>query len=135
MEIFKLFLKDVGVFLLRSRNHGFEKGKMSVTQKQGVIACLPKEGKDKELFENVETNYYAKHALQDCFLLQCTTPKISLYMKTRNDYLGDALLEKILGACMILFFTQVSVMCGAFFSWLTLRRPSTAWLGHLSRSR
>jgi hypothetical protein len=51
-EFFKFFFKDVGVFLLRSINHGFEKGEMSVTQKQGVITCIPKEGKDKSFLKN-----------------------------------------------------------------------------------
>jgi len=40
------------MFLLRSINYGFEKGEMSVTQKQGVITCISKEGKDKSLLKN-----------------------------------------------------------------------------------
>ena len=39
-------------FLLRSVNDGFEKGDMSITQKHGVITCIPKEGKYKSLLEN-----------------------------------------------------------------------------------
>ena len=49
---FSFFSKDVGMFLLRSINYGFEKGEMSVTQKQGVITCISKEGKDKSLLKN-----------------------------------------------------------------------------------
>ena len=50
VEFFKFFFKDLGTFLVRSVNCGFLKGEMSVTQKQGVITCIPKEGKDKKKF-------------------------------------------------------------------------------------
>ena len=40
------------MFLLRSINCGFEKGEISITQKQGVITCIPKEGKDKSFLKN-----------------------------------------------------------------------------------
>ena len=35
-DFLKFHFKVVGMFLLRSVNCGFEKGKMSITQKQGV---------------------------------------------------------------------------------------------------
>ena len=38
--------------MVRSVNHGFCKGKMSVTQCQGIITCIPKEGKDKNILKN-----------------------------------------------------------------------------------
>ena len=41
------------MFLTRSINNGFEKkNEMSVTQRQGVITCIPKEGKDKSFIKN-----------------------------------------------------------------------------------
>ena len=46
-EFYKFFWKDINPFLVRSFNHGYEKGQLSVTQRQGVITCLPKEGKPK----------------------------------------------------------------------------------------
>ena len=39
-------------FWIRSFNHGYEKGHLSVTQRQGVITCLPKEGKSKFYIKN-----------------------------------------------------------------------------------
>ena len=52
-EFFQLFFSDLGVFLTRSINNGFEKkNEMSVTQRQGVITCIPKEGKDKSFIKN-----------------------------------------------------------------------------------
>ena len=35
--------------MVRSINYGFYSGQMSVTQRQGVIVCIPKEGKEKKL--------------------------------------------------------------------------------------
>ena len=51
-EFFKFFFIDVGIFLIRSINHGFITGKLSVTQRQGVITCLPKEGKNIQKLNN-----------------------------------------------------------------------------------
>ena len=42
VEIFKFFWIDIGVFVLRSINHGYRTGLLSVTQKQGILTCLPK---------------------------------------------------------------------------------------------
>ena len=36
---------------MRSINDGFENGEMSITPKQGVITCIPKEGKDKRFLK------------------------------------------------------------------------------------
>jgi len=33
--------------LIRSFNQGYEKGYLSISQRKGVITCLPKEGKSK----------------------------------------------------------------------------------------
>ena len=51
-EFFKFFWKDIGHFLIRSINEGFKKGRLSITQRQGVIICIPKEGKDKRFLKN-----------------------------------------------------------------------------------
>ena len=51
-EFYKFFYRDIGAFLLRSINEGFEKGELSNSQKQGVIICIPKENKQKKLLKN-----------------------------------------------------------------------------------
>ena len=51
-DFLKFFFLDVGKFLLRSINCSFDKGEISVTQRQGVITCIPKEGKDKRFLKN-----------------------------------------------------------------------------------
>ena len=45
VEFFKFFWIDIGVFVLRSINYGYRTGPLSVTQKQGIITCLPKPNK------------------------------------------------------------------------------------------
>ena len=51
-EFFKFFFLNIGHFLVRSLNYGFDQGELSVTQKQGIITCIPKEGKDKRYLKN-----------------------------------------------------------------------------------
>ena len=46
------FGADLGIFLLRSINYGYETGSLSITQKQGVITCLPKSDKDRNYLKN-----------------------------------------------------------------------------------
>ena len=52
IEFFKFFFKDIGHFLIRSINLGFDQGKLSITQRQGVITCIPKEGKNLQHLKN-----------------------------------------------------------------------------------
>ena len=49
VEFFKFFWNDLAHFLVRSINYALRKGELSVTQKQGVITCIPKGNKDKQL--------------------------------------------------------------------------------------
>ena len=42
----------LGSFMVRSINYGFYSGQMSVTQRKGVLVCIPKEGKDKKKKKN-----------------------------------------------------------------------------------
>lgn len=51
-EFFKFFWKDLGHFMLRSVNEAFERGELSVTQKHGVITCIPKKNKPKQFITN-----------------------------------------------------------------------------------
>eukprot|EP00745_Piridium_sociabile_P004275 TRINITY_DN12531_c0_g1_i2.p1 TRINITY_DN12531_c0_g1~~TRINITY_DN12531_c0_g1_i2.p1 ORF type:complete len:233 (-),score=32.72 TRINITY_DN12531_c0_g1_i2:446-1144(-) len=47
-EFYKFFWSDLGSFLVRCINESFDKGQMSITQRQGIITCIPKEGKKKK---------------------------------------------------------------------------------------
>ena len=47
VEFFKKFWIDIGIFILRSLNYGYRNGSLSITQKQGLITCLPKPNKSR----------------------------------------------------------------------------------------
>lgn len=51
-EFFKTFWKQIGQFVLRSLNFGFIHGELSITQRQGLITCIPKENKAKQFLKN-----------------------------------------------------------------------------------
>ena len=51
-EFYKFFFIDIGDFLVRSLNYGFSIGQLSVTQRQGIITCIPKEDKPKQFLKN-----------------------------------------------------------------------------------
>ena len=52
VEFFKFFWVDIGAFILRSINYGYKNGSLSVTQKQGLITCLPKPNKSRLSLKN-----------------------------------------------------------------------------------
>lgn len=51
-EFFKVFWRYLGHFVIRSLNYGFQKEELSITQREGIITCIPKENKPKELLKN-----------------------------------------------------------------------------------
>lgn len=51
VNFFKFFWKQLGSFVIRSLNEGFLKGEMSVTQKEGIIICIPKGDKPREFLK------------------------------------------------------------------------------------
>ena len=52
VEFYKFFWKDIGVFLLNSYHKALVTKELSITQKQGVITCLPKGDKPREFLKN-----------------------------------------------------------------------------------
>ena len=51
-ECFKVFWGKLGHFILRSLNYGYMKGELSVTQKEGIITCIPKDNKPRHFITN-----------------------------------------------------------------------------------
>ena len=51
-EFFKFFWIDLKMFVLNSLNYGYRTGSLSVTQKQGIITCLPKPNKSPFFLKN-----------------------------------------------------------------------------------
>ena len=52
VEFFKFFWTDIGHFILQSLNYGYRNGSLSITQKQGVITCIPKQNKSRINLKN-----------------------------------------------------------------------------------
>ena len=52
LKFFLLLLKDVGTFVVRSANYSLEIGKLSISQKQGIIVYIPKGDKDRPELKN-----------------------------------------------------------------------------------
>lgn len=52
IEFYKFFWNDIREFVVKSLNYGYNNGKFSITQRQGVITCIPKEGKSKFYLKN-----------------------------------------------------------------------------------
>ena len=51
-EVFIFFWKDLRLFIVDSLNYGLHTGKLSVTQKQGIITCLPTDNKPRHFLKN-----------------------------------------------------------------------------------
>ena len=51
-EFFKFFYNDIKVFLKRALNESYKEGKLSITQRQGLITCIPKGDKPKQFLKN-----------------------------------------------------------------------------------
>lgn len=51
-EFFKFFFKDLKVFIKNSINEGYKLGILSVTQREGLITCLPKGDKPRQFLKN-----------------------------------------------------------------------------------
>ena len=51
-DFFKVFWNKIGHFVVRSINYGYEKGELSVTQKEGIITVIPKENKPRHFLKN-----------------------------------------------------------------------------------
>ena len=50
---------------MRSINDGFANEKLSVTQYQGVITCIPKDEKPKQYLKNWRPNFTVECIIQD----------------------------------------------------------------------
>lgn len=51
-EFFKFFWIDLKMFILNSLNYGYKTGLLSITQRQGIITCLPKPNKSPFYLKN-----------------------------------------------------------------------------------
>ena len=47
-----MFWKKIGHFIVRLINFGLSKGELSVTQREGIITCIPKDNKPRQFIKN-----------------------------------------------------------------------------------
>ena len=52
VEFYKFFWLDIGKLLINSLNESFDKGHLSLTQRQSIITCIPKGNKPREFMNN-----------------------------------------------------------------------------------
>ncbi len=72
--------KYLGYFLVKALNYSYNEGELSITQKEGIITCIPKGNKDKQLLKNWRpisllnvTYKIASAAIANRIKSQCTT--------------------------------------------------------------
>ena len=51
-DFYKVFWRQLGTFVVRAINSGFQEGELSVTQQHGLIVCIPKESKCRNYLKN-----------------------------------------------------------------------------------
>ena len=84
VEFFNFFWTDLKFFILRSINYGYYTGSLSVTQKQGVITCLPKPNKSR---------HYLKH-WRPIYLLNVVYKLASSVISNRLKTVLDKLINQ-----------------------------------------
>ena len=52
VEFYKFFWKELGIFMCKSINYSYNTGQLSDFQNQGIITCIPKDGKDRRNLKN-----------------------------------------------------------------------------------
>ena len=55
---FQMFWKQIGHFVVRAIKYGFNNGCRSITQKQGVVTCIPKDNTPKQFKNNGDRFHY-----------------------------------------------------------------------------
>ena len=51
-EFYKMFWRDLKLFVLNSINHSLSSGKLSISQRMGIVTLIPKGNKDKTYLSN-----------------------------------------------------------------------------------
>ena len=64
-EFYKVFWKDISPYLISSLNRSYQKGKLAITQRRGIISLIPKKDKALNELKNWRPNPN-KLRLQNC---------------------------------------------------------------------
>ena len=65
VEFYRYFWDIVGIYMVESFNYAFETGKLSISQRQGIISLIPKEKKGCRILKKLATSFTAKCRLQN----------------------------------------------------------------------
>ena len=57
VEFFNFFWNNIKYFWLNSINYGFYTGELSITQREGIIVCIPKGDKCKRLIKKIGARF------------------------------------------------------------------------------
>ena len=52
VEFYKFFWQDIGEYVVRALNSAYYAGQMSISQRRGIITCIPKPNKNRFLLKN-----------------------------------------------------------------------------------
>ena len=109
-EFFKFFFCDIGTFLVRSLNFGFQAGYMSITQRFGTITLIPKESKPKHFLKNwrpISLLNTAYKIASSCIAARIKAVLYKLIHKNQTGFLkGRYIGENIRLLYDILLFTE-----------------------------
>ena len=116
VEFYKFFWKDIGTFLRRSLNYSFDKGELSVTQKQGIVSIIPKARKPREFLKNwrpITLLNISYKLLSSCLANRIKTVLDTLMHENQKGFLkGRYIGENIRLLYDILEFTEQSNIPG-----------------------
>ena len=65
-EFYKVFWKDISPYLISSLNRSYQKGKLAITQRRGIISLIPKKDKTLNELKNWRPISPTKLRLQNC---------------------------------------------------------------------
>ena len=107
---------------------------MSLTPKQGIITCIPKEGKPRHLLKNwrpissLNTAYKIASA-SIANRLKLMLPKI--IHSDQKGFMKGRYIGRISDCCMMFYYIRKQKKYQDSCLWLILKERSTAFLGHL----
>ena len=118
-EFFKMFWSDIGDFIIRSINNGYKQTILSITQRQGIITCLPKGNKPKQFLKNWRPitllNITYKIA-SGCIAQRLRSVLGSIISEEQTGFLSDRFLgENIRTVYDIMNFTEHHNIPGMIF--------------------
>ena len=105
-EIYNFFWLDVNKILVKSFNESYSEQKCSISQRQGIITCIPKEGKSKYSLKNWRPITLLNVDLKICSAAMANRLKpvlVDLISQTQKGFLKG----RYIGECNRLIFDLI----------------------------